>query len=191
MLGQGVQRHRERCSDVGDSRLAGHEAIEDRAAGGIGQGCQDVVEHAQYSTVLMKISPSCICQIHRCRTARIPLETPRQRGLLRGRSAASVHTAAMPIAGSDLLKPTVLSLCVALGTACGTASCAPIASTAAEVSSAPASASARARAVPAACAAQAASAPHVDRTPTSKLRHIPDEGEPCADSRGVAMPPTR
>jgi hypothetical protein len=97
----------------------------------------------------------------------------------------------MPIAGSELLKPTVLSLCAALAAACGTASCAPVAPTAAKVTSAPASASAQARAVSAACAGQGASASRVDRALTSKVRHIPDEADPCADSRGVAMPAAR
>jgi hypothetical protein len=39
----------------------------------------------------------------------------------------------------------------------------------------------------AACAAHASASEAGGRI-TSKVRHIPDEGDPCADSRGVAPP---
>ena len=37
-------------------------------------------------------------------------------------------------------------------------------------------------------ACPAASAPHRLGAATSKGRHVPDESDPCADSRGVARP---
>jgi hypothetical protein len=88
------------------------------------------------------------------------------------------------------LKLTLLSLAAALGIVCGTASAAPPGSTTAAVeASAPASGAVRAtRAASAACGMTAASAPVLNHAPTSKVRHVPDEGDPCADSRGVGMP---
>jgi hypothetical protein len=54
--------------------------------------------------------------------------------------------------------------------------------------SSPASAVRATRAASAACAAPGASRALRSHGPTSKVRHIPDEGDPCADSTGVAPP---
>jgi hypothetical protein len=55
--------------------------------------------------------------------------------------------------------------------------------------SAPASGAVRAtRAASAACASAGASVPRRGHAVTSKVRHIPDEGDACADSSGVAPP---
>ncbi len=40
----------------------------------------------------------------------------------------------------------------------------------------------------AACPGRAASAPRDAARPTSKLRHMPDEGDPCASSIGLGQP---
>ena len=94
------------------------------------------------------------------------------------------------------MKPTSLAICLALAT--GAVSAGALAhSTLATVAgvpatapaSAPASGAARAtRAASAACASLGASMPQRGHAVTSKVRHIPVEGDACADSAGVAPP---
>jgi hypothetical protein len=89
------------------------------------------------------------------------------------------------------VKPTFLALCLGLA-ACGATSGASAGSTLPATPAAPASAAVRAtRAASAACASPAASMPRRGHAVTSKVRHIPDEGDPCADSTGVAPPSPR
>jgi len=74
---------------------------------------------------------------------------------------------------------------------CG-ADAAPVATGADAPASAPASTPLRAtRAASAACAASAASRPMRSHVVTSKVRHIPNESDPCADTAGVAPPLSR
>ena len=89
------------------------------------------------------------------------------------------------------MKPTLITLCLALA-ACDAASGADTRSTTTEAAAA-ASASASAairttRAGSAACAPPGASVPRGGHGVTSKVRHIPDEGDPCANSSGIAPP---
>ena len=68
---------------------------------------------------------------------------------------------------------------------------APAASEPAATASAPQRVVAHARPrASAACAAHPPDSAAVGHV-TSKVRHIPDESDPCADSRGVALPPVR
>ena len=89
------------------------------------------------------------------------------------------------------MKPTLITLCLALAVD-GAASGADTRSTAtqaAAAASSPASAADRAtRAGSAACASPGASVPRGGPMVTSKVRHIPVEGDPCADSSGIAPP---
>ena len=86
------------------------------------------------------------------------------------------------------MKPTLITLCLVLA-ACGAASGADTRPIAAAAASAPASAAAPAqRAGSAACAPPGASVPRGGHMATSKVRHIPDEGDPCANSSGIAPP---
>lgn len=89
------------------------------------------------------------------------------------------------------MKPTFLALCLGLAAWGACAQSTPTAAAAASTS-APASGAAHAtRAASTACAAPGASAPRRGHAVTSKVRHVPDEGDPCADSTGVARPFTR
>jgi hypothetical protein len=99
-----------------------------------------------------------------------------------------VHTALLTIAGARV-KPTPSLLCAAL-LACAAAHAAPPAmSPLAPAASAPASAAVRAtRGASAACGYTTASSPRLRHAVTSKVRHIPIEGDPCASSAGVAPP---
>ena len=86
------------------------------------------------------------------------------------------------------MKPTFLALCLGLA-ACGATFGASADSNPAAAPAVPASAAVRAtRAASASCAAPTASAPRRGHAVTSKVRHIPDEGDPCATSTGVAPP---
>ena len=92
------------------------------------------------------------------------------------------------------VKTSFPALCLGLA-ACG-ASCVVVAhSTLALAAGTPASAAAPAsgavratRVASAACASPGASVPRRGPAVTSKVRHVPDESDPCADSHGVAPP---
>ena len=81
------------------------------------------------------------------------------------------------------MKPTIPALCLALATCGATAATPP--SAPASAASAPVRAT---RAASAACAPLGASRPRRGHVVTSKVRHIPDESDPCADSTGVTPP---
>ena len=85
------------------------------------------------------------------------------------------------------MKSTALALSLVL--ACCGADAAPVATPEAATASAPASTPLRAtRAASAACGAPGASRPMRSHVVTSKVRHIPVESDPCADTDGVAPP---
>ena len=94
------------------------------------------------------------------------------------------------------MNPTSIAICLALtvgGASSGTLAHSTLATAggvpATTPASAPASGAVRAtRAASAACASLGASTPQRGHAVTSKVRHIPVEGDACADSAGVAPP---
>jgi hypothetical protein len=87
------------------------------------------------------------------------------------------------------LKLTATLVFIALGGCSAAACCTPAAAPPAAVASTAArGAVSAARAASSACARPPASAPHAGAGLSSKVRHIPDEGDPCADSQGLAAP---
>ena len=85
------------------------------------------------------------------------------------------------------MKPTIPALCLALAT-CGATAATPPSAPASAASGASAAPVRATRAASAACAPLGASRPRRGHVVTSKVRHIPDESDPCADSTGVTPP---